>query len=119
AEQQIVIKLLAKQPLTANRVQRHQQRGLEQSLGRYRRSSHAAVHLVEERRQVFEHPVGYLLDAPQWMFLRDPLLHIHHHQHRSLLPLLTSHPPLPPPLLRHTCNSHTITNPSRGFSTTC
>jgi hypothetical protein len=31
------------------------------------------------------------------MILRHSLLNIDHHQHRSLSPLFTTHPPLPPP----------------------
>src|SRR5262245_36744158 len=119
AEQQVVVELLAKQPLTANRVQRHQQRGLEQSLGRYRRPSHATVHLVENRRQLLEHPVGYLLDTPQRMSMRYLLLHIHPHQHRPLLPLFTAHPPLPPtsPQPHSLPKTKSITIGFRRFST--
>jgi hypothetical protein len=32
------------------------------------------------------------------MSLRHPLLRIDHHQYRPLPPILTTHPPLPPPL---------------------
>jgi amidase len=43
-----------------------------------------------------KHRVGHVLDAPERMILRHPLLHVQHHQHRPLPPLLTTHPPLPP-----------------------
>ena len=51
AEQQVVVELLAEQPLASHGVQRHQQRRLQQPLGRDRRPPHAAVHRVEHRRQ--------------------------------------------------------------------
>jgi hypothetical protein len=98
AEQQVVVELLAKQPLAAHRVQRHQQRGFQQPLGRQRRSPHRAVHLIEHRRKFLERSLGQGFDAPQRMVLRDPLLRIDHHQHRPLPLIFTAHPPLPPPL---------------------
>src|SRR6201981_3037725 len=97
AEQQIVVELFAEHPLAANRIQRHQQRGLEQTLGRNRRPPQWAVHLLEDRRQLLERGIGHLLDTPQRMLLGNSLFQVDHHQHRPLPPLLPAHPPSPPP----------------------
>jgi len=47
AKQQVIVQLLAEHPLAAHRIQRHQQRGLQQSLRRDRGSTHFTVHLLE------------------------------------------------------------------------
>jgi hypothetical protein len=96
ATQQIVGELLAQQPLAANRIQRHQQRGFEQPLRWNRRPPQEAVHLVEDHRQLLEHGIHQLLDAPQRMLLGNPLCHVDHQQHRPLSPFLATHPLLPP-----------------------
>src|SRR6266852_5192908 len=88
AEQKVVVELLAKQPLAAHRLQRHQQRGFQQPLRRNRRPSYRAVQLIE------------------------------HHQHRPLPPLLTAHPPLPPPPRLPTQTNYTKMI-FRRFSTPC
>ena len=51
AKQQVVVELLAELPLAAHRVQRHQQRRLQQPLGRDRRPPACRVHRVERRRE--------------------------------------------------------------------
>ena len=61
AEQKVVIQLLAKHPLTAHRVQRHQERGFQQPLRRNRGSPHITIHLLEQRREFFEHYISQRL----------------------------------------------------------
>ena len=116
AEQQVVVQLLAEQPFAAHRVERHQQRGLQQPLGRDRRPSDRAVHLIEQRRKLPERHVGEFLDPPQWMLLGHPIARLHHHQHHPLPPLFTSHPP-PPPLIRLATHTNYITMKFRRLST--
>jgi hypothetical protein len=48
-----------------------------------------------------ERLVRQLLDPSQRMILRHSFLRIDRHQHRPLPPLLTAHPPLPPPPRLH------------------
>ena len=51
APEQLEVELFAEGAFTAHRVQADQQTGLEQPLGRNRRSATSAVHGVERRRQ--------------------------------------------------------------------
>src|SRR5438132_1219482 len=99
AEQQIVVELLTEQPLAANRIQRHQQRSFEQTLGRNRRTPQHAVDLVKDRRQLSQRQIRHLLDARQRMLLGNSLFQVHYQQHRPLSPFLAAHPPLPPAAL--------------------
>src|SRR6266568_9231683 len=99
AEQQIVVELLTEQPLAANRIQRHQQRSFEQTLGRNRRTPQHAVDLVKDRRQLSQRQIRHLLDARQRMLLGNSLFQVHYQQHRPLPPFFAAHPPLPPAAL--------------------
>src|SRR5262249_8658741 len=51
AVQQLIVQLLTERALAADRVQRNQQRRLEQSLGRNRWSATSGIHLIEDWRQ--------------------------------------------------------------------
>src|SRR3982075_103427 len=81
---ELVVQLLAEGALTAHRVQRNQQRRLEQSLGRDGWSATRRVHLIEDGRQVTQGAIGELLDDPPRMVALYPLLQIHKRQHGCL-----------------------------------
>jgi hypothetical protein len=69
---------------TALLVQRNQQRRLEQPLRWDRWSATRRVHFVEGWRQLTQGSIRKLLDDPQRVVPRDPLLHVHERQHRCL-----------------------------------
>ena len=96
AIQEVVVQLLTEGPLAAHRVQRDQQRRLEQPLGRNRWSPTRRVHLIEDWRHLCQRTIGELLDHPQWMRARYALLQIHERQHRCLrlVAVRASPPPL-------------------------
>src|SRR6267143_2054351 len=76
AEQQVVVELLAEERLAPHRVERHQQRRLEQPLRRNRGPTDRAVHLVEHSRQLPQRRVRQLLQLPQRMLLRHRTLRL-------------------------------------------
>jgi site-specific DNA recombinase len=83
-KEEVVIEFLAEGPLAADRVQRNQQRRLEQSFGRNRWSPTSAIHLVEDGRQFNQGAIGELFDHPQRMFRWHALFQVHNCQHRRL-----------------------------------
>jgi len=62
AEHQVVVELLAEQPLPAHRVERHQQARLQQPLRWHRRSPFAEYISSESRRQLSQRRIRELLD---------------------------------------------------------
>src|SRR5207302_7609433 len=81
AVQELVVELFTEGPLAAHRVQRNQQRRLEQSLRRDGGSATRGVHLIEHWRQLAQRAIGELFDDAQWVVTRDPLLQVHERQH--------------------------------------
>ncbi len=61
-EQQVVVQPLAERPLAAQRVQRHQHRGLQQLLGRHTRPADPRIHGIELAVEIAEHGVDHLAD---------------------------------------------------------
>src|SRR5580700_1185706 len=123
AEQKVVVQLLTKHPLAAHRIQRHQQRGFQQPLRRDRGPAHFAVHLLEQRRELFEGDFSQRLDQSYRMVGRDPLLGVHQRQHRRLWPIMSPHLPLPPqshwPISTIPMQIHRSITSQRNFSTAC
>ena len=117
AEQQVVVELLAEQPLRAHRVQRDQQRRLEQPLGRDRGAADRCVHRIELSAHRREHRVGLGLHAAQRMIGRDALLDREVAEQTTLGIDVTTHP-FPPSndALTMTMNQEHC---SRSFSTGC
>jgi hypothetical protein len=92
AEQQIVVELLTKQPITADTIKCHQQRSLEQPLGRNRRSPGVAVHSAQQPGQFDQRRVSQGLNPAQRMIGRHPLFRRSQTQHRGLAVRFPSHP---------------------------
>jgi hypothetical protein len=90
-KEQVVVELLAELPLAPHRVERHQQRRLEQPLRRDRRTPRPRVHRVEHRGQARERLVRQLLDRPKRILGRNPILGRHQAQHRRLLRVRSAH----------------------------
>src|SRR5208337_254999 len=123
AKQQVVVQLLAEHPLAAHRIQRHQQGGFQQSLRRDRWPTHLTVHLLKQRKELFECDLRQRFDQSDRMVGRDPLLRINQRQHRGLWPIVSPHLPLPPqphwpPSTIPTPNHSSIPS-ARSFSTSC
>src|SRR5512133_3844410 len=91
AEQQVVVELLAEEPLAAHAVERHQQRRLQEPLGRDRGPADFAVHRVERRRERRQRLVGERLHPPQWVVLRHPLVGGDEAEHRDLALVAAAH----------------------------
>lgn len=82
AEEQVVVELLAELTLASDRVESHQQRRLEQSLGRDGRSPDLGIHRAEHGRELAERGVRQLLDRPKRVVRWYPGFRRHEHQHR-------------------------------------
>ena len=107
-EQQVVVELLAEEPLAAHGVERHQQHRFQKTLRRNRRPTVRRVHRVEHRRQLRQRPVGQLLDRAQRVRRRNSRIRRHQAQHRRLLRLGPSHGP-------HRKVDPTVVDPRRGL----
>ena len=70
-KEKVVGQLLAELPLAAHRVERHQQRRLEKSLGRNRRATATAVHRIERRPELRQCRVAKPLDFSNRMVRRN------------------------------------------------
>ena len=92
--QEIVGQLLAEQPLTAHRIERHQYPTLEQLLRRNRRPSFAGIQLVKQRRKLPQHLVHARLDPAQRMVGGHPLVQIDRRQKFRLGLRFSTHPSL-------------------------
>ena len=91
AKEQVVVELLAELALAADRVERHQQRRLQQPLGRDRRPPELGIHRAEGRGELGQRRVSKLLDGSKRMVGRHPSLRRHEHQHRGLLGVRAAH----------------------------
>jgi len=91
AEQQVVLELLAELPLASERVQRDEQRALQQPLRRDRRAAPLGVHRVEVRGQGVQRLVREPSDRPYGMVARDARLRADRAEHRGLFGASTAH----------------------------
>jgi hypothetical protein len=73
-EEQVVLQPLAELALAANRVEGHQQAGLEQMLGRDGGPTGFGVHGVEDQTELGQHRINQRLDGPDRLIRRDELL---------------------------------------------
>ena len=118
AEQDVVIELLAKLTVRANRVQRDEQLPLEQTFRRNRRATDTRVLRVELRRYGAKRPIRQLLDRSQRMIRRYARLGREVVEHRGLGIELAAHRSQDKSFGSTTM---TIANSGRslGFASTC
>ncbi len=93
-EQQVVAQPFAERPLRTDRVHRHQNRRLQQGLGRHTRAAGAGVHLVERVIHLRQDRVDDNSDPSDRMIGRDQVLGGQGRQHRQLRIRCTTHPPI-------------------------
>jgi hypothetical protein len=84
-EEHVVLELLADLTLTSNRVEHHEQQGLELTLRWNRRPSHAAVHTLERRVEVLQRRVRQTLYPPERVIGRHQRARGREHQHGRLI----------------------------------
>lgn len=119
-EQEVVLQFLAERPLRPHRVQRDQQRRLQQSLRRDRWPPRLGVDLVKDGRQLAQRRIRQPLDRPDRMSHRHPAFQIHERQHRHLRILLPTHLRHLADQWRHRTEPHRRAgSPSRRFSAAC
>jgi len=70
----VIVELLHQLPLTADGIQRLEQQGPQQLLGRNRRPAALGIQPIKPARQRPQRPVGHLTDGAQGMVRRHPLL---------------------------------------------
>ena len=83
-EEQVVPQPLAELPLAPDRVQGHQNRGLEQLLGRHAVPARGGVHGVELRLQIRQDCLHHRLDPPDRVVVGDQAVRRQGGQHRHL-----------------------------------
>src|SRR5262245_16031760 len=88
---EVIVQLFTEGSLTADRVQAHQQRRLQQPLGWNRRPAILGIHLIEQRRQLPKRCVGYVLDRSQRMIEWNSRLQVNERQHADLRVLSSAH----------------------------
>jgi hypothetical protein len=91
AEQQVVVQLLQQQPLGADPVERLQQRGQQQLLGRHRGPTFCGVERAKGGIEPIEGLIRQFPDPPQRMTGRDPLLDRHVGEQGATALPVTSH----------------------------
>ena len=82
AIEQVAVQLLAKRPLTTDRVQRDQQQCLQQTLGRHRGATDLRVHTLEIAGHAIVDVVSDSLGDPGWMIRWDTLVKDDGGEHR-------------------------------------
>jgi hypothetical protein len=90
-KQQVVLQLLTELTITAHRVQRDQQLGLQQPFRWHRRPPRLCIHRREYAAQLLQGCVSQPLDLAKRVRLRHPLLDRTHHQERPLFSCFSSH----------------------------
>ena len=85
------MELLQQKPLRADPIERLQQRGQQQLLGRHRWPAFCGVELAEGGIEAIEGLIRQLADPPQRMAGRDPLLDRHVGEQGAAALLLTAH----------------------------
>ena len=91
AVKQVVVQLLEQKPLGANPVERLQERGQQQLLGRYRGPAFCGVQLTEGGIEPIEGLIRQLPDPPQRVAGRNPLLDRHVGEQRAAALPVNSH----------------------------
>lgn len=91
AEQQVVIQLLHQHPLASNRVQHLQQQRPQQLLRWDRRPPHPRIQAFEGCRKLHQRLIDHGPDGTKRMALGYPLLQRNVAEHRSLLPVVSTH----------------------------
>ena len=106
--EQIVAELLAEEPFTAHGVERREQPGLEQLLGRNAGAAILGIEIVEEGREFLEHRVHAALDRPQRMVSGDRRVEVDHGEKVRLNLRFSAH-------VKQTRTASTRSNLSREF----
>jgi hypothetical protein len=115
-EQQVVVQALAEGPLAAHRVQRHQDRRLQQLFGRDAGPADPRVHRLKVAVEPDENLVDDLADPADRMILRDQILGAQRHEHRQLLLRLASHARgLPHPATHREHLHDVLQHPAKGL----
>jgi hypothetical protein len=91
AEEQVVLQLLQQKPLAADAVERLQERGQQQLLGRHRWPGFCGVQRTEGGVEPIKGLIGQLPDPPERVAGRNPLLDGHVGEQGAVALLLTSH----------------------------
>ena len=91
AEEQMIVQFLTEGPLTADRVEGDQYRGLQEPLGRNRRPASLCVHPVKLRRERRQGLVRQGLDRPQRMLWRHSALQVDEAKHGHLRVSASAH----------------------------
>ena len=91
AKQQVVVQLLAQEPLAADRIQYLQRRGSHQTLRRDRRTAFPRVHPLKVPAHAAERFTQQRLDVTQRVIRRHSRLQRHVTEHSALLNIIPAH----------------------------
>jgi hypothetical protein len=91
AKQQVVLQLLQQKPLAADSIERLQQRGQQQLLGRHRWPAFCGIQLTEGGIEPIEGLIRQFSDPPERVAGRDPFLDRHVGEQGAAALLLTTH----------------------------
>src|ERR1019366_5685295 len=91
AVQQVELDLFHQLPLTADRIQHHQQKRSQQPFRRNRRPSPPRVQRIKMQRQLLQRTLQQPPNPPQRMIRRYPLLRVEVAEHHFLPRVVSSH----------------------------